>query len=138
MQEAVTYRQRAVDCIRIAEKMSESDRKILLEIADAWECSPFRLSARKRNASTMLARLELPLAAAQEGVFSSSAVHGFLHMGWSRQRPSTAGLSYAVILCRGAGLGVVPTMKRYPRRLVDDVGKTVPISLFGKPQVRFR
>jgi hypothetical protein len=37
MLEAKTYRQYAADCVRIAEKMNAKDRKVLLEIAQAWE-----------------------------------------------------------------------------------------------------
>jgi hypothetical protein len=36
MLEAKTYRQYAADCVRIAEKMDAKDRRILMEIAEAW------------------------------------------------------------------------------------------------------
>ena len=36
MLEAETYRQYAADCARIAAKMDVKDRRILLEIAEAW------------------------------------------------------------------------------------------------------
>lgn len=36
MLEAKTYRQYAADCVRIAEKMDAKDRKVLLDIAQAW------------------------------------------------------------------------------------------------------
>jgi hypothetical protein len=36
MLEAKAYRQYAADCVRIAEKMEAKDRRILLEIAEAW------------------------------------------------------------------------------------------------------
>jgi hypothetical protein len=37
MLEAKTYRQYAADCVRIAEKMGAKDKKVLLEIAQAWQ-----------------------------------------------------------------------------------------------------
>jgi hypothetical protein len=37
MLEAKTYRQYAADCVRIAEKMDAKDKKVLLEIAQAWD-----------------------------------------------------------------------------------------------------
>ena len=37
MQNAETYRRYAADCMRIAKRMSEADKKILSEIAEAWE-----------------------------------------------------------------------------------------------------
>ena len=37
MLQAKTYRQYAADCVRIAEKMDAKDKKVLLEIARAWE-----------------------------------------------------------------------------------------------------
>jgi hypothetical protein len=37
MLEAKTYRQYAADCVRIAEKMDAKDKKVLLEIAQAWQ-----------------------------------------------------------------------------------------------------
>jgi hypothetical protein len=36
MLEAKTYRQYAAECVRIAEKMDTKDRRVLLEIAEAW------------------------------------------------------------------------------------------------------
>jgi hypothetical protein len=36
MLEAKTYRQYAAECVRIAEKMDAKDRRVLLEIAEAW------------------------------------------------------------------------------------------------------
>jgi hypothetical protein len=36
MLEAKTYRQYAADCVRIADKMDAKDRRVLLEIAEAW------------------------------------------------------------------------------------------------------
>jgi len=37
MLDAKIYRQYAADCVRIAEKMGAKDRKVLLEIAQAWD-----------------------------------------------------------------------------------------------------
>ena len=37
MLQAKTYRQYAADCVRIAEKMDAKDKKVLLEIAQAWD-----------------------------------------------------------------------------------------------------
>lgn len=51
MQEAATYRQRAADCIRIAEKMSDGDKKILLEIAKAWEMLAVEADRSKAKSS---------------------------------------------------------------------------------------
>lgn len=37
MQHPETYRRYAADCMHIAKRMSEASKKILLEIAEAWE-----------------------------------------------------------------------------------------------------
>jgi hypothetical protein len=37
MKNGKNYRQYAADCIRIAQTMSAGDKKILLEMAEAWE-----------------------------------------------------------------------------------------------------
>jgi len=37
MQDSKTYRQYAADCRRIASGMSEKDRAVLLQMAEAWE-----------------------------------------------------------------------------------------------------
>ena len=37
MQHSQTYRQYAADCRRIARGMSEKDRAVLLQMAEAWE-----------------------------------------------------------------------------------------------------
>lgn len=37
MKDAKTYREYAVDCIRIAQSMDLKDREILLKMAKAWE-----------------------------------------------------------------------------------------------------
>ena len=37
MKDAKTYREYAVDCIRIAQSMDPKDREILLKMAKAWE-----------------------------------------------------------------------------------------------------
>jgi hypothetical protein len=37
MKNAMTYREFAADCIRIAQTMSANDRQILLKMAEAWE-----------------------------------------------------------------------------------------------------
>lgn len=49
MSDPETYRQYARDCLRFAEKMGASDRRILLNIAEAWE-------ARAREAEHKLKR----------------------------------------------------------------------------------
>ncbi len=41
------YRQYAADCRRIASKMDEKDRAVLMQIADAWE---MRAQAAERRA----------------------------------------------------------------------------------------
>jgi hypothetical protein len=37
MLEAKHYRQYAADCVRIAQKMDDKDKAILMKIAEAWE-----------------------------------------------------------------------------------------------------
>ena len=37
MKDAKTYREYALDCIRIAQSMNAKDREILLKMAMAWE-----------------------------------------------------------------------------------------------------
>lgn len=37
MQDSNTYRQYAADCRRIAKTMSERDRAVLIQMAEAWE-----------------------------------------------------------------------------------------------------
>ena len=37
MQDAKIYRQYAADCARMAQKLAGDDKKVLLEIAKAWE-----------------------------------------------------------------------------------------------------
>lgn len=50
MQEAKTYRRYAADCIRMAEKLSDAkDKKILMEIAKAWELRAQEAERRQKN-----------------------------------------------------------------------------------------
>jgi hypothetical protein len=49
MLEAKTYRQYAAECIRIAEKMGAEDRRVLLEIAEAWTMRAQEAERRKHS-----------------------------------------------------------------------------------------
>jgi hypothetical protein len=51
MSDPETYRRYAKDCLRIAEKMSASDKQTLLKISEAWEARA-REAEQKQNRGT--------------------------------------------------------------------------------------
>jgi hypothetical protein len=51
MSDAETCRRYAKDCLRLAGKMSASDKQVLLKIAEAWEARA-REAEQKRTRST--------------------------------------------------------------------------------------
>ena len=48
MQDAQKYRDYAIECRRMAEKMSAQDKDVLLKIAEAWDRQAEIAAARKR------------------------------------------------------------------------------------------
>ena len=51
MSDPETYKRYANDCLRLAEKMSTSDKQTLLKIAEAWEARA-QDAEQKRNRGT--------------------------------------------------------------------------------------
>ena len=49
MQDAQKYREYALECRRMAEKMSPQDKDALLKIAEAWDRQAEIASTRKRS-----------------------------------------------------------------------------------------